>query len=231
VLTAAARVDRIHTVSAKVWVKVKAFLFDGLLRPERPMTMQRYGTYYAGWWIAEVDPTKGAAICVGAGTDISFDLELHRLGYRVYTVDPTPMAVEHVQQHSNEVTFIPVGVWHESGEVTFTRYRQRDDCWSVDTSESTPTNEAEGTYRLPVLSVKDLIARTNETNIAILKIDIEGAEHAVIASMVRDGIRPACFCVEFDDFGLRKVLASHRTLTQHGYTLMQLENRNLIYRL
>lgn len=230
-LTAAASVDRVHIVSGKVWVKLKAFLLDGLLRPERPMNMHRFGTYYGGWWIAEVAPNKGAAICVGAGTDISFDLELHRLGYRVYTVDPTPRAVQHVQKYAGDVTFIPVGVWHESGEVTFTPYRKREDCWSVDTSASAHQGHGEGTHRFPVLSLKDLVARTDEQDVAILKIDIEGAEHAVIKSMVRDGIKPACFCVEFDDFGLWKVLSSHRTLVQYGYTLMQIENRNLIYRL
>jgi len=231
VLGVAASVDRIQTISAKVWLKAKFFLLDGLLRPERPMNMHRFGTYYGGWWIDEVDPSKGVAICVGAGTDVSFDLELLRLGYRVYTVDPTPMAVQHVQENAKELTLIPVGVWHESGEVKFTRFRNRDDCWAVDTSGPATVSEAEDTYSLPVLSVKDLVARTNEAKVAILKIDIEGAEHAVIKSMIRDGVKPDCLCIEFDDFGLWKVLASHRALVRYGYTLMQAENRNLIYRL
>lgn len=217
---------QLTTIGRKSCGKVKTFLLDCLLRPERPWDMQRFGTYYGGWWIRHIDPKQGAAICVGAGADVSFDLELHRLGYRTYTVDPTPAAGEFVPRHAPQLSFLPVGVWHHSGEVAFAQDSTWGDSWAI---EETLTERVRDVRRFRVLTVKDLIAHTGEDTVAILKLDIEGAEHQVIRSMIRDDVRPECFCVEFDDYRLHKVFASHHALTRYGYNLMQIEGLNHIY--
>lgn len=59
--------------------------------------MVRLGSDGCGWWVpkAVVRP-RAIAYCAGAGEDISFDLELHRRGLTVVTIDPTPRAIAHV---------------------------------------------------------------------------------------------------------------------------------------
>jgi FkbM family methyltransferase len=210
--------------AGKVWYKLKVFLLEGLLRPLRPMDMVRFGTYYGGWWIRRVEPNSGAAVCIGAGLDVSFDLELLRLGYRVYTVDPTPASVKYVQEATPELNLVPIGVWDRTGELQFYRNATYASSWSAAMSRGT-----DATQHFRVTTVGDLLQSIGETRIAILKLDIEGAEHRVLRSIVKDEIRPSCPCVEFDDQRLRKVLSSVRLIRDYGYDLIQIENWNYTF--
>ena len=57
----------------------------------------RLGTAHGGWSVPTATiQSKGTAVCVGAGEDISFDVELNKRGFNVLTVDPTPRAKAHV---------------------------------------------------------------------------------------------------------------------------------------
>ena len=68
---------------------------------ERVVTLRRYGTAYGGFYYPEnLDYLSERSIvyCVGAGEDISHDLELgHQLGGNVYIFDPTPRAITHAE--------------------------------------------------------------------------------------------------------------------------------------
>ena len=216
---------RLVTLERQIRFKVKIFFMDGWLRPKRPMNMHRFGTYYGGWWIPRVDPSEGAAVCVGAGLDVSFDLELQRLGYRVYTVDPTPASIEYVSRTAPQLTLVRIGVWDQVGEIDFEQDRTYNDSWAIGAGGSGATSVTS----FPVTTVKELLAALDEREVAILKLDIEGAEHAVIRSMIQDQVRPRCICIEFDDQRLLKVLASVRLLEQYGYDLYQIENYNFTF--
>jgi FkbM family methyltransferase len=217
---------RLITLERKVRYKVKLFFLDGWLRPRRPLDMVRFGTYYGGWWIPRIDPSQGAAVCVGAGLDVSFDLELLRLGYRVYAVDPTPAAVEFVTRCAPDLTLVPVGVWDQSGEIEFQENLDFDDMWTV---AAVVGDSSKAATRFPVMTVKDLLASIGEPEPAILKLDIEGAEHAVLSSLVSDRVRPRCVCVEFDDQRVRKILRSYHLMRRYGYKLYQIENFNFTF--
>jgi FkbM family methyltransferase len=219
--------SELATLAAKIRYKLKVFLLEGLLRPLRPMDMVRFGTYYGGWWIRRVDPSLGAAICVGAGLDVSFDLELLRLGYRVYTVDPTPESVHYVREAAPKLDLVPVGIWDRTGELRFYRDANPASSWSAAMARGTDPV----LRRFPVTTVAELLQSVGETRLAVLKLDIEGAEHRVLRSIVKDNIRPDCLCVEFDDQRLSKVLASVRLLRHYGYALIQIENWNYTFTL
>lgn len=218
----------LRIVAAKARTKLTIFALEGLLRPERPPGMLRFGTYYGGWWIPEVDPSSGPAFCVGAGTDVSFDVELQRLGYTVHAADPTPAAVEHVRREHPSLHLLPVGVWTEDGELSFAQDETWSESWAIDphadaAASTTPVRS------LPVLTVRSLVAAAGETRAGLLKLDIEGAEHAVLRQMLADDVRPRVLCVEFDDHRVRHVLASTRLLRRHGYRLLQIEGLNYIF--
>jgi len=217
----------IALLARKLGIKVRLFLLDLWLRPRRPWNMLRLGTYYGGWWIPEGDPSDGCALCVGAGLDVSFDLELQRLGYDVVTVDPTPAAVEFVTSRAPSLRLVPVGVWDQDGWLSFRQDARFPESWYP---ELTPTGEAsDHGESFEVLTIKGLLARLGDPDVAILKLDVEGAEHRVIRSMLADGIRPRTVCVEFDANGTREVLGTTRLLRRNGYTLYQLENLNFTF--
>lgn len=207
----------------KAWSKTKVFILDGLLRPVRPIDMIRLGTYYGGWWIPKVDPNDGPAVCVGAGMDVSFDLELQRLGYAVYSVDPTPAAVEYVETRHPDLRLVPVGVGPKHGNLTFKQGETWRNSWSI---AKVP---GPNTITLPVVTVKELLESLGVDRPAILKLDIEGVEHEVIRSVVEDKVRPGCLCVEFDDNRMSRVLRTVRLLRSYGYRLLQIEGWNFIF--
>lgn len=211
----------------KASTKLKVFFLEAYLRPLRPPGMLRFGTYYGGWWVPEVRP-GGVAVCVGAGTDVTFDLELRRLGYRVITVDPTPAATEYLEQFRDELEVVPVGVWTSTGSITFSRDATFDESWMI--GESAPAGiETQGDDTFPVMSVRDLLRHVDVEDVDVLKLDIEGAEHRVLRSMLGDRILPHTLCVEFDDHRISAVVRSTRLLRKHGYTLYQIEGLNYIY--
>ncbi|RYJ07078.1 FkbM family methyltransferase [Aeromicrobium sp. Root495] len=220
--------SRARVFLAKAKMKLAIFFLEAWLRPERPAGMQRFGTYYGGWWIPSVDPDAGPAFCVGAGTDVTFDLELLRLGYRVYTADPTPAAVEHVEGLGSDLTFIPVGVWTSVTELEFAQDDVWEESWMI--GETTPSGTSTSTVeKMPVTTVRRLVEDAGETEAAVLKLDIEGAEHRVIEQMLGDGMRPLCLCVEFDDHRVRAVIATTKLLRRAGYRLLQIEGLNHVY--
>lgn len=214
-------------VRKAIWFKTKIFILDGLLRPRRPWDMVRLGTYYGGWWIPRVEPDQGVAVCVGAGLDVSFDLELKRLGYEVWAADPTPASVEYVREHAPELNLVPMGIWDSEGELSFAQDVQFADSWMIE--EAAAAGGSGNVETFPVTTVRGLLDRINQSEVAILKLDIEGAEHRVIRSLIADKIKPATLCVEFDDQRLRKIIGSTRLLNAYGYDLLQIENLNFIY--
>lgn len=192
------------------------------------MDMRRFGTYYGGWWIPRVDPNEGIAVCVGAGLDVSFDLELLRLGYSVYTLDPTPSSVEYVRTTAPELTLMEVGVWDTTGELEFRQDKTYRDSWAISAPHDAGPSPGR---RLPVTTLKDLFAALGSPKVGILKLDVEGAEHVILRSLISDSLVPACICVEFDDQRLRRVIGTTYNLRRYGYELLQIENYNFTFEL
>jgi FkbM family methyltransferase len=140
----------------------------------------------------------------------------------VFTVDRTPASIEYVTRTASQLTLVPVGVWDRAGEIEFEQGGTENDSWAIGNGGSGSTLMAS----FPVTRVRELLASLDEREVAILKLDIEGAEHAVIRSVIRDNVRPDCICVEFDDQRLGRVLRSARLLQQYGNDLYQIENFN-----
>src|SRR5579859_1958188 len=61
------------------------------------LDLVKLGVVNGGWTIPASAIQEGkVAVCIGAGENISFDVELNKKGMRVYTADPTPRAKNHV---------------------------------------------------------------------------------------------------------------------------------------
>lgn len=182
---------RLHLVHWNLRVRLRS-------RVVRRPGLVRLGSEQCGWWVPDEAATAGTvAYCAGAGEDISFDLALLDRGCVVRTFDPTPRAIAHVEALGVEdpsFAFIPVGWWTEPGELRF--YLPRDGR-QPDLSLVNLQGTAEFVYG-KVDRVATLMAELGDARVDVVKLDIEGAEYAVLDDLLRNGPLPAVLCVEFD---------------------------------
>jgi FkbM family methyltransferase len=240
------------------------------LRPWRESRLRRYldpdhskllrfGTDHGGWTIpAWAAMAGGLAVCVGAGEDISFDVELNKAGFSVFTLDPTPRAKEHVKAvlqaadggpalsinesptevyalqgfAKNRFTFAEVGLWEESRTMRF----------------YAPKNRAHVSHSIVNLQHTDewfeakcetLAAFCNSHQIEkidILKLDVEGSEYAILGNILENGPLPGVLCVEFDeirnplDGGLMdRIEKIIDDMQAAGYKLRHIDDSNTLF--
>jgi FkbM family methyltransferase len=194
------------------------------LRPEEATSLVRLGTDYGGWWIPVSVLRPGVvAYCAGAGEDISFDIALHDRGLRVVTLDPTPRAVSYVSATApkdDRFVFVPKGVWDEATSLRF--YAPRD---PKHVSHSIVNHQHTTDYFVAeVEPLRMLMDELGDTTIDILKLDIEGAEHRVIQSILEDGVKPRVICVEFDQPSpINSVIQTVRRLQRSQYQLLKID--------
>ncbi len=213
--------------------------------------LKRIGTDYGGWVIPE-NLLNEASICylVGAGEDISFDVGLaEKYKCNVFIFDPTPRAKIHfdtlIRSTDQEVKFPidssssnfytiqkenlkllhfnEIGIWDKTTEMKF--YAPKN---PQHVSHSILNIQKTDDYFTANVKRLSEIMRENEhTEIDILKIDIEGAEYAVLDSIIEDGLDIKVICVEydesyhqFDDKYLFRIHKSVRKVIRFGYKII-----------
>jgi FkbM family methyltransferase len=200
----------------------------GLPKPDYSLPLERYGNEKAGWNACLDGLTKCSTVySFGVGQDVSFDLEvINRHQVTVHAFDPTPKSRSWVmQQHLDErFVFYPFGVGVEDGVVPFLPPENPD---------HTSYRMIQGSSALKVeeFPVKRLISIMNElghATVDLIKMDIEGAEYAVLADMVVSAIAPKHLLVEFhhrfSQNGKRDTVNTMTLLKQHGYLLYWMSN-------
>lgn len=210
-------------------LRARLFWLLHLRWPGRTAGLVRLGSAYGGWWVP-VDRLRPGwvAYCIGAGEDISFDLELLRSGLTVRTVDPTPRAIAHVASlgiDDRHFSFHPVGIWNERTTMRFHVPRNPDHVSHsvVNLQETTDFFVAE------VVTLSDLMTSCGDDHIDLLKLDIEGAEMAVLEWLLGTDLRPEVLCVEFDQpQPIRRSRAMLRRLTSAGYRVRRFDGLNCL---
>jgi FkbM family methyltransferase len=204
------------------------------VRIQSSRQMLRLGSKYGGW-LLPAGMLNRASICylAGAGEDITFDLALlERFDCHVHTFDPTPRAIAYVSQlgiaHPN-FNFHPVGLWDADEDLKF--YAPKDP-----QHVSHSVVNLQGTqefFEAPCRSLPSLMAQLGHTHLDLLKLDIEGAEHRVIDSMLASGIHARILCVEFDEAvlslsaqGRERIVTTVGRLLDAGYVLAGQEGRS-----
>ena len=162
------------------------------LAPRSNVPLERLGSSYGGWVIpSDLVDRESIVYSGGVGEDVSFDLALiARTGCTVWAFDPTPRSIEFAR-HIGEPRFhfLPFGLWSsdctqrfyagpEAGHVSHSAVARVDD---------RPFFEAE------CLSLTTAMRDLGHERIDLLKLDIEGAELEVLASLETE---PDCICVE-----------------------------------
>lgn len=155
-----------------------------------------------GAWVIPAHGIRRGAICycAGCGEDISFDLSLiTRFGAQVWAFDPTPRSIRHVHQvacHISQYHFSPIGLW--SSEKVLEFFAPQDPA-HVSHSVVNLQNTSHS-FSAPVSRLSRIMASEGHSRIALLKLDIEGAEYEVLRTIVEDRIPIGVLCVEFDEY-------------------------------
>ena len=209
------------------------------------------GSSSHGYWIPSgFLNNHSVCYCVGAGDDISFDTELKtRYNSNIFIFDPTPAAKEHfmmlkdisgknqpmptVSQDGSyrykinftqldEINFIETGVWSHKTILKF-----HDPGLNNYVSHSVYLfKDSENVLELPVDSIKNFMAGHGHSSVDLVKLEIEGAEYAVIDSILTDKADVKMILVEFDEIfhvkGIAHLLRIRKTckqLEKAGYVL------------
>jgi FkbM family methyltransferase len=199
--------------------------------PPPELGLEKIGSDYGGWIVPTAIITGDwVCYCGGVGEDISFDLGLiERFGCAVYAFDPTPRAVAFVATHAASrprFDFHAVGLWSEDATLRF--YAPRD---PAHVSHSIVNLQGTDEYfEAPCRSLMNLMRGLGHDHIDLLKIDIEGAEHRVVKSMIDNGIAPTVLCMEIDQ-PVRPwtFWRTVRRVRSAGYTLVAVDNWNLTF--
>jgi FkbM family methyltransferase len=189
------------------------------------------GTTYGGFLyprgIKNLGPDS-IIYCIGAGEDISHDIELaNLLGSKVYIFDPTPRAIDHVNYVKDVFDGKKQAIWdvrHGGGDPMYwdILLRNRIDSERIilnphglHTEDCTlkfykPTNQnnvshstmkgmkSDSYIKVPVKSLKSIMNHYQHEKIDLLKIDVEGSECDILDNMLSEKIHPKYLSIDFD---------------------------------
>ena len=201
-----------------------AALFYGMRRPpiEVRVPTMRHGTAYGGWTICPAVLTETSIVySFGVGEDISFDLSLiEHYGLSVHAFDPTPRAITWVRSRPlpDRFHFHDFGVSDYDGTANF--YPPENPA-HISHTMLTPAHSIGHPIIAPVRRVRSIMGELGHDRIDVLKLDIEGAEYAVIAdvlgSRVDVGQWLVAFHHRFSGVGWERTEEAIRLLRTHSF--------------
>jgi FkbM family methyltransferase len=158
----------------------------------------KLGSEYGGYCLDVSTIHPGAIVySLGIGQDISFDLSLiDRFGVEIQAFDPTPKVKRWLATQSlpPQFHFHEAGIAAQDGEQSF--YLPPREDW-VSHSVIQARQYGRESLRFPVLRLSTAMKLQGHERVDVLKMDIEGAEYAVIEDIVRQKIPVKQLLVEF----------------------------------
>lgn len=164
---------------------------------------------------------------LGVGEDIEFDLAIiRRYGVTLHAFDPTPSSIDMLAATDTPGRFFfhPWAVSATDGVVRFFPRKKKDGGKSAimftlvgdDVSQ-------EDAIEVPAYCLASISRRLGHVRIDLLKMDIEGAEYAVLEGLLIAPIKPAQLLIEFHHrfpgIGLEKTADIVARLRAVGYRI------------
>jgi FkbM family methyltransferase len=196
---------------------------DLLCRAQIESEFITVGNARACWRVVpELLSESSVVYSIGVGTDISFDLELiEKFGLCVQAFDPTPRSIEWIRSQTlpDKFVFHPYGVASLDGACQFNPPKdpRHISHTLVARKVSRPS------IQLPVRRLQTILTTLGHREIDLLKMDVEGAEYAVIDDMLGSGVAVNQLLVEFHhrwpEIGAEKTKEAIRRLNQGGFSI------------
>ncbi len=186
---------------------------------ERPL--MRLGSDYGGYCLdASMMDQNAVVYSLGIGEDISFDLSvIEYFGVNVEAFDPTPKVKKWLSSKvlPLQFHFHETGIAGHDGEEIFYLPPRKD--WISHSMVEGRQNGREW-VRFPVMRLSTAMHLQGHSRIDVLKMDIEGAEYAVIEEIVREKIPVTQLLVEFhhrlSSVGIDKTRRALNQLEKYG---------------
>jgi len=192
------------------------------------------GNKGAAWTVYAAVIQKNSIIySIGAGTDISFDLEMIRLfDVKIHVFDPTPKSVNWVRNEMkkegfpvSQFNFSAYGLSDYNGKATFVLPENPEHVSAKFASDNLLKDRE---IEVEVRTLQRLMEMNGHTQIDVLKMDIEGAEYEVITDILKSGTPIKQWCIEFhhrfEEVGIAKTKEALDQLNAAGYKVFSISN-------
>ena len=192
-----------------------------LVRGRLPLVF--VGNDYCGWSIpVGCIGSQSLVVDVGLGEDISFSAALiERHACAVHGFDPTPRAIAHAREVAlKRFVLHEYGLAAQGGPANFF---MPNDSAHVSGSLSRTNRTGHTQIKVQLLSMAQMLERIGCTRIALLKLDIEGAEYDLLLGdgFAKHAAGVDVLCIEFHhrwpEFGPAATKAAVRRLVELGF--------------
>jgi FkbM family methyltransferase len=174
----------------------------------------------------------GVVYSFGVGDNLAWELDLiARFGVTVHAFDPTPASIAWVAQQRlpARLHFHPIGIAAHDGMATFhlprrgSRFNYR------------PGSDGAGrpheSVAAPVRRLGTIAAQLGHSRLAVLKLDVEGAEYDALADLPAEDVAIDQLLIEFHHhfpgIGLGATVSAVRSLNAAGYRIFHISPRGL----
>jgi len=192
----------------------------------------RLGSYYGGWVVQpEALSHHSIVYTFGAGEDITFDLAMiERFGVTVHAFDPTPKSMNWIKSQllPEHFVFHPIGLADYDGTARFVLPRLDKASYHIGVTDGVDVADCR------VQRLASIMHDLEHDHIDLLKMDIEGAEYAVLPDLVKSQIPIRQLLVEFhhkpgDQPSLNRTREAVHMLHAAGYRIFDVSPTGMEY--
>ena len=213
------------TLAYRIRKRIERAALPLLLGPSSRPDMRRLGSHYGGYYIPlSLLSSESIYYSAGVGEDITFDLGLiDATGCQVFALDPTPRSIEFVRREAANQPrfhFQPLGLWHEEATLRF--YAPQD---PRHVSHSILNLQGTDDYfEAACKTLSSIMAELGHDHLDLLKLNIEGAQYAVLDSIVENRVPVKVLAIAIDQpTSPVKVFKTVRGLQRAGYSLVKVD--------
>ena len=208
--------------------KLKRAYYASLgFRPDIDVPVETVNPGDQAWYHAADSVHSGDIVySLGLATNIEFDLNLiAKYGAEVHGFDPTPESVDWIRQQTLPPHFHhhPIAIGGHDGEMIFELPKAGGECARGVGPRSKPNGR---TITVPSKKLTSIAEELGHKRIALLKMDVEGSEYAILNDILESDLQIHQILVEFHHrFGglnLAMTKAAVRKLRSGGYKLIHL---------
>ncbi len=181
----------------------------------------------SGTWAYRIAPSRVSQTdpiiyAVGLGDDITFELDAaKRFGTMVYAIDPTPRVLKQYAALKETMPVYPYALSDKDGTAEFYMPENPEHVSGALSKEFNWHALSDDYITVQTRKLSSVMRELGHTRIDILKINAEGAEHAIIHDILLDGVDIGQFAIavrgHYLKDGPKKDRNMMRELNAHGY--------------
>lgn len=150
-----------------------------------------FGSRYGNWGIDTTSLGHSTVVAsFGLGEDVTFESALmERFNCQIFGFDPTPCSVDFIAKNIRNPRFVatPIALTDHDGTTAFTAPPESAKDQVSASVVAGYCRKSNHTINVPCLTLASALEKCGTSKVDVLKMDIEGAEFAVIEQAVANG--------------------------------------------